>query len=273
MPDLNPFDFMPMYVFPNEYRQYGLPTSAQQPDIDNLVQLASTMLDEHCGRTDGNGLGSLVYTTYQERLLSQSLDRNIYYIPQRPLVAITQDTISSLSGLITASGNNYYTGCLPSINVLADGTQSAIIAASGRQTYGRRGSSSSGPFGLAAIISPLGAIGLTTGPAQWTPLDMVNLSYAKNTGEIWFADNSIYGIRYDEIAITYNAGFDPQHMPRQIKMACAALVKNLMAKGSGTTGMTTFTSSRAGVAASFSALVIDDNIKNMLTNFVTIRAY
>jgi hypothetical protein len=266
--------FQPMFIFPNELSKYGLPSSdtpcSDGSSVQDLVCTASTLIDEYCGRTDGDGNGSLVYTTYQERLVAQSPGRNIYLIPHRPIVPITQAQILSLSALDIASGGYYYTGCLPSINNLADGTLSAIIAASGRYVPGRRDM-----YGFqddpGSYVNPLNTITLFGGPPPWNAIDMQNLDYNTQTGETWLS-SGLYLARYSEVIITYNSGFDPRFMPQQIKRATAAAVKNLMAKGDGTTGMTSFRAGRSGVSAEFDPLIIDQNIQQMLMAFVTVRA-
>jgi len=263
--------FQPQYIFANELPIYGLPaiTACGDLDIMGLVSAASIMIDEHCGRTDGDGDGSLVYTTYQERLLA-SPGRNLYVIPRRPLVALSQDTITALQTLDISASGHYYTGCLPSINTLADGTFSAIIGASGRYTYNRRDA-----FGMhdvySSFMSPINEISLFGGPPTWNPIDMVNLDYDSKTGELWLSAG-LQLSRYNEAIVIYNSGYDPRNMPTQIKTACAAITKNLMAKGSGTTGMTSFSSSKVGVTAQFTEDVIDKNIQRLLAAFVTIRA-
>lgn len=277
MPLDDPFasDYIPMFVYPWEYGQFGLPDNTKEPDIDFLVQMASTAIDEHCGRQDGDGQGSLVFTTYQQRILAEAIDRNIYYIPHRPLAVVTQETVDALTQLNAVSGAYFYTGCLPAINKLRDGSFSAIISASGRQTYGRRGNARGGNYfgSITGVVQPNGQIGLSNGPSDWSPLDMSNLDYDPKTGEVWFADSSIFYVNYGEVVITYNSGYDPRKIPRMLKMATAAVTKNLMAMGTGTTGMRTFSSNRAGVSAQFDPNIIDSNIQNLLQTFVTTRHY
>lgn len=264
--------FQPRFVFESELSKFGLPYNASGDNtaILNLVDTASVMIDEFCGRTDGDGNGSLVYTTYQERILAQSPGRNYYVIPHRPIVAVTADQISAIVALDSAASGNYFTGVLPSVNTLADGRLSGIISASGRYIPARRDG-----YGFAdepnSWVNPLNTITLFGGPPPWNIIDMIQLDYDSQTGELWLS-SGLYLARYSEVVVVYNSGYDPANMPVQIKRACAAVVKNLMAKGTGTTGMTSFSSSKIGMSAEFTEDVLDQNVQRMLAAFVTVRA-
>lgn len=273
--------FTPWFIFPQEYATFGLPPSplslaagaiAPQPDIDNLVQMASSMIDEYCGRTDGDGNGSLVYTTYQERLLMQSPGRNTVLVPIKPIVAISAETIAQLQVLDNASGGHYYTGCLPS-TIIGCFTQqlSGMLACSGRYAYVRRDQSMQYPD-LNAVINPQNLVSLFGGPAPWIPVDVANIDYDPKTGSAWIPAG-LQLQRYSEIVLTYNTGFDPRAMPRLIKQATAALTKNLMSAGSGTTGIQGMSLGRAAFNVKLTPDLIDTNIQRMLKSFVVVRAY
>ena len=60
--------FQPRYIEVENLKAYGLPTEREQANIVNLVESASTLIDEYCGRQDTDGNGSLVYSTYEEQL-------------------------------------------------------------------------------------------------------------------------------------------------------------------------------------------------------------
>src|SRR5579864_8796484 len=94
--------FQPRFILPGELTQFGLPDSNRQPAILSFVDAASTLIDQHCGRTDGTGQGSLVYTTYIERLLLQARNRNILRVSFKPMVALTDSIVNNLA----ASANN-----------------------------------------------------------------------------------------------------------------------------------------------------------------------
>src|SRR5580692_7720353 len=94
--------FKPRYILPAELTQYGLPDANRQPAILTLVDAASSLIDVYCGRIDGTGQGSLVYTTYMERLLMQAVNRNIVRLTFKPLVVVSATTVN----LLSASANN-----------------------------------------------------------------------------------------------------------------------------------------------------------------------
>lgn len=273
--------YQPMFLWPSEYSKYGLPNSSQQPDIDNFVQSVSGMVDKYCGRVDSDGNGSLVYSTYTERLLNQAPGRNIMLLPMKPLQALVSDDISLLQTWATSgawqqavlglsvTGNFFYTGCLPSINILADGRTSAIIGASGWYSYQRRDvyPLDHDPYG---IINPLNQQTFFGGPPPWIAIDMVNMSYDERTGELWYAAGQ-WLERYTEILVQYTSGFNPLAIPATIKQACASAVKNMLGMGGGATGLTSFRQGKASVE--FGTDLLDDNIKRQLESFTAARAY
>lgn len=283
---ITPFDaqvFSPMFIFPFEYAKFGLPDMVKEPDIEGLVSTVSSAIDVYCGRQDSDGNGSLVYSTYSQRLMSQAPGRNLALIPIKPMVALTDPAISCLQALATsgdwqtsvlglsASGNYFYTGALASINTLADGRTSAIIGASGRYTYQRRDTYplNNDPMG---IINPLNTMTLFGGPPPWIQIDMINLDYDEKTGEVWYAAGQ-WMERYTEVVFVYTAGYDPTNIPITIKRACATAVKNALAKGCGTLGMTSFSMAGAGITAQFSADILDPTTKMMLQPYVSVRLY
>src|SRR5271154_6232994 len=97
--------FQPRYLQQNELSMFGLPDINDQPNIMNMVDGASSLIDEYCGRTDGDGNGSLVYTTYAQRMLLPE-GRNVVRMMFRPLVGLC----GNLANTLALSGQNYYTG-------------------------------------------------------------------------------------------------------------------------------------------------------------------
>lgn len=266
--------FIPSYIFPSELQQFGLPSPTAQPDIMNLVYLASGIIDEACGRIDGDGNGSLVFTTYTQRILMQTRNRNLALLPIKPIVPVTQDMIDTLTAAATAGSGNYYlTGNLQ-VNTFNSpwGMLSGIVGASGRYGYTRQDMSIAYPD-LFAFINPLNMVTMFGGPAPWVAVDITNTDYDPKTGECWIPAG-LQLQRYSEIIVTYNSGYDPNNMPGAVKLACAALVKNAMARGDGTTGLAGISLSRSGANFTFmQGSLVDPTVDGLLTPFKSVRAY
>jgi hypothetical protein len=263
--------FTPQFLQESELQQYGLPTIAQQSDILNQVQFASAILDEECGRIDGDGNGSLVYTTYVQRVLLQTRNRNLFQIPMKPLVALDAPTIAALQGAASPSGNITYTGCLVNTLNQPNGMLSGIISASGRYGYTRQDQTMGYPD-LLSVINPLNLVTVYGGPAPWVAIDVTNTDYDPKTGEVWIPAGLQLG-RYSEVLMTYNSGWHPLQMPYHIKLITAALTKNLLAKGDGTTGLKNISMTKSGTNASFQEMVLDPTLDRMLAPFRNIRSY
>jgi hypothetical protein len=263
--------FTPLYILETELAAYGLPTTDVQPDILNLVSMASSIIDEACGRFDGDGVGSLVYTTYAQRLLIPSKNRNLVLLPLKPLVALDQATVTNLQNAATGAINYTYTGVLPStLNKAAGDGLSAIVSASGRYGYVRQDTTIGYPD-LFAMINPLNLVTVFGGPPPWVVMDVPNIDYDPKTGEAWLPVG-LQLQRYSEILITYTSGWNPLAMPPIVKQVCAAIVKNAMLRGDGTTGMMTMSISKGGVNTSFSPQLIDPTLDRLLTPYKNVRA-
>lgn len=266
--------FTPCYIFASELQTYGLPSPAAQPDIQNLVYLASAIIDEACGRVDGDGNGSLVFTTYLQRVLMQTRNRNLCLLPVQPISAVPQSTIDALTTL--ASGgpvNNYLTGNLQASTFISPmGMLSGIVGASGRYGYSRQDMSIAYPD-LFAFINPLNLVTMFGGPAPWVPIDVTMTDYDYKTGEVW-VPAGLQLQRYSEVLFLYTSGYDPRAMPPAIKLATACLVKNAMAKGDGTTALTSMSLSRSGANFGFlPGTLIDPTINALLTPYRAVVAY
>ena len=263
--------FTPQFIQQTELSQYGLPSVNQQSDVMNAVQLASSMIDAECGRIDGDGNGSLAYTTYVQRIILQTRNRNLLQLPLKPAVALTDAVVMSLSGAATSGFNYTYTGCVPNELLQPNGTLSAIVSASGRYGYTRQDQSLAYPD-LFAFINPLNLVTMFGGPAPWVSIDVTNTDYDPKTGEVWIPAG-LQLQRYSEVLITYNSGWNPLQMPPIIKQVCAAMVKNILAKGDGTTGLRSLSMSKSGANATFDPMILDPNLDRLLTPYKNIRSY
>jgi hypothetical protein len=259
--------FQPLYLFEDELAHFGLPDVDSQPNIMSMVEGASSLIDEYCGRTDGDGNGSLVYTTYSQRMYLPE-GRNIFRTMFRPLVGLSVQLANNLA----ASGQNYYTGFTantskpPPYDNLA---LTPIVGCSGRYGYSRRGSQQIYPdlnYG-ANVLQIASYFG---GPPQFTPIDITMTDVDPITGEIW-VPAGLYLSAYTEIFIQYNSGFDPTDMPKSIKHATAALIRNFLGRGGGTTGMKSFSVWR--VSGAFTDDLIDPTVERWLRPFANVLAY
>lgn len=264
--------FTSCYLFENELSQYGLPTPDRQDDIMNLVELASAIIDEACGRIDGDGNGSLAFTTYTSRILLQTRNRNLMVLPMRPVVGVPQSTVDELiaSGGMVEGKNYYYSGVQANTITQRNlGTLSGIISASGRYGYTRQDMSISYPD-LFAFINPLNLVTMFGGPAPWVPMDISNTDYDNKTGELWIPAG-LQLQRYSEVLISWNAGWDPRIIPRPVKLVCAAIVKNAMMRG-GATALMSMNLGRAGANMSFGSDLLDPRLDQMLVPYKIVRA-
>ena len=70
-------------------------------------------------------------------------------------------------------------------------------------------------------------VGLVFGlPGSWSPLDLAATDFDSGVGEMTLGYN-LLGLDYNEVEVTYNAGFDV--VPVGVKVACAQVVKNAQA--------------------------------------------
>jgi hypothetical protein len=269
-------DFQPRFISQQELAAFGLPDATVQPDIITLVERASTLIDEACGRQDVDGNGSLVYTTYTERVLLPQ-GRNMTRLSFRPLVAVplsVQQQLVASANQMDASGNpianNFYTGFQPNTQnaPVASANLTPLISCSGRYGYGRRGQQQVYPdLNYAANVLQIASF--FGGPPTFTPVDITQVDYDPRTGEIW-VPAGLYLSQYTELVVAYNVGFHPLHMPRGIKHACASLVRNLLVRGGGATGLTGFGAGK--IRADFTPALIDVTIEQMLMPYYTVRA-
>lgn len=286
--------FSPRFILPNELTQYGFPDANRQPNILSIVDAASISIDTYCGRLDSEGNGSLVYSTYMERLLMQARNQNVVRVNFKPLVSIPASVVNNLSASANFIGvnpatqqqikavssnplmmtNYYWTGCQANtvaVTNVPGSTLTPFLGASGRY-----GGSVRGPNNMVWPDPNYGVNIITLaaffgGPPIWTPIDISMIDFDPQTGEIWIPSGIWLG-RYSEIVVIYNSGFDPLNMPRAIKQATAMLIRNFLSRGGGTTGLRSITTS--GTAnISFMPELIDEHIQNVLSPFTNLICY
>lgn len=263
--------FRPCYLFENELDEYGLPGVSDQSNIMSLVMGASSLIDDFCGRIDGNGNGSLVYCTYVERNLLQARNRNLLRTMFKPLVTVTPDVASALqlSGGI-GKFNNYWTGVKGNTILRPDLTLSPLLGASGRYGYPRRGEAAIYPdlnYGMNMLM----VAAYFGGPPNFNIIDASSIDFDTQTGELWLPAG-LYLSQYTEVVLIYNSGYDPTDMPEEIKSSCAAIVRNMLARGGGVTGLKSL-SGQGMVNSTFTDDLIDPTVQRWLQKFTNIIAY
>jgi hypothetical protein len=102
-------------------------------------------------------------------------------------------------------------------------------------------------------------------PGSWSTLDLAGVDVNTATGEVTVPANFL-GVPYNEVEITYNAGFAA--IPTVIKTACAQIVKNAQA-----TPAMNVKGSRVDTLQMqyFSSSLIDANVQKMLAPYVAQR--
>lgn len=281
--------FQPRFILQNESKRFGLPDANLQPNVLTLIDNASTLIDQHCGRTDGTGQGSLIYSTYVERIPLQARGRNLVRLSFKPLVGLDANTVNTLSASANApinptldpnyNVNWYWTGAQASNSTNANSTVppqvpgntlSPILGCSGRYGYARRSEFAIYPD-LNYGMNPLMIASFFGGPPGWTPIQINMIDYAVDTGELWLPAG-IYLSQYTEIVVAYTSGFHPFFLPSPLKQATAMVIKNLISRAGGISGLRSLIASGA-INAAFTPDLIDDNISSILDPFKTVIAF
>lgn len=261
-----PYDFQPVYIRPWELAGFGLPTMDANANVLNLVREASSAIDTHCQTKDEDGYGSLIYSTYTDRLIIRGSNPNVFRLTHRPLVGIDAGTVAALTASGVANLEGYDNGALASTEPRLNGAPGelcAILTLSGR--YGTaRNSPTARDFIAPVIQNPSNLAQLFGGPPAWMALEPGMADYNPKNGEVW-APPGILLYRYTEVQITYTAGFDPRNMPRNVKRACANIVKNMLAKPIA--GITSANFADSGMSMSYTPSYIDSHTEALLQPF------
>ena len=100
------------------------------------------------------------------------------------------------------------------------GQNSPLVSARGRYTVPRRGEDLT-TWDMTLQVAAAFAL-----PGTWVNIDLTTMDSFADTGEISWLGNPL-GLQFQEIEVTYNAGFDT--IPDPIKFACAQIVRNAQA--------------------------------------------
>ena len=137
---------------------------------------------------------------------------------------------------------------------LGDAT-SPLVSGKGRYAPPRRGEDTTmWELAQIALVYSL--------PGTWVALDVTTFDYFADTGEVSWLGSPL-GLAFDEIELTYTAGFS--QIPDPVKFACAQLVKNAQA--------TPALNVRAGTLNSmhleyFSDTLLDSTVQGMLAPYM-----
>ncbi|HEY1500840.1 MAG TPA: hypothetical protein VGF88_14770 [Acidobacteriaceae bacterium] len=102
-------------------------------------------------------------------------------------------------------------------------------------------------------------------PGAWTTVDPATVDFVADTGELIFP-LSILGLPYNEVQVTYTAGFAT--IPGAVKCACAQIVKNAQA----TPGLNVKSSKLDTLQLEyFGGTLIDATVEAMLRPWVSVR--
>jgi hypothetical protein len=102
-------------------------------------------------------------------------------------------------------------------------------------------------------------------PGSWTQLDCTTLDYLCDTGEV-VLPFSLLGLTYNEVTLTYTAGFNV--VPVGVQSACAQLVKNAQA----TPSLNVKRAKLDTMAMEyFGTTLLDDQVKALLRPYVSNR--
>ena len=133
-----------------------------------------------------------------------------------------------------------------------------IVALNGRYGIPRRGE---WPFPELSLEYAL----VFSLPGMWTAIDPTTIDIWEESGELTFPVNAL-GLFFNEVDVTYNAGYDP--IPEPVQIACAQIVKNAQA----TPGLNVQSSQINQLRLQyFAPTLVDDMVKSLLAPYVAMK--
>ena len=170
---------------------------------------------------------------------------------RRPALAVTQFTerIRVMAGL-----NNVRLTNLPL--AIVQGSTSPLISGRGRYAPPRRGEDPT-LWDMSTEIALVYSL-----PGTWIDIDVSSFDFFADTGEVSWLCNPL-GLAYDEIELTYTAGFAV--IPDPVKFACAQIVRNAQANPALNVHTGTLNTMRLEY---FSDSLLDSNVQTMLAPYV-----
>ena len=99
-------------------------------------------------------------------------------------------------------------------------------------------------------------------PGTWIDVDVTRMDYCTETGEVSWLANPL-GLQFQEIEVTYIAGFDT--IPDPVKFACAQIVRNAQATPALNVKANTLNSMNLEY---FADTLVDSTVQTMLAPYV-----
>jgi hypothetical protein len=134
----------------------------------------------------------------------------------------------------------------------------AIISLQGRYGMPRRGE---WPFPELSMEYAL----VFSLPGMWTTIDPTTIDIWQESGELTFPVNAL-GLFFNEVDVTYNAGFDT--IPTPVQVACAQIIKNAQA----TPGLNVQSSQINQMRMQyFGPTLMDEMVRSLLSPYVSVK--
>ncbi len=139
---------------------------------------------------------------------------------------------------------------------IVQGNTSPLVSGRGRYAPPRRGEDPT-LWDISTEIALVYSL-----PGTWVDIDVSSFDFFADTGEVSWLCNPL-GLAYDEIELTYTAGFAA--IPDPVKFACAQIVRNAQANPALNVHAGTLNTMRLEY---FSDSLLDSNVQTMLAPYV-----
>lgn len=137
-----------------------------------------------------------------------------------------------------------------------EGQGGPLVSARGRYATPRRGDDLT-TWDMTQDVASAFAL-----PGSWIDLDVTRMDCCSETGEVSWPGNPL-GLQFQELEITYMAGFDT--LPEPVKFACAQIVRNAQATPALNVRANTLNSMHLEY---FADTLVDSNVQAMLAPYV-----
>jgi len=155
---------------------------------------------------------------------------------------------------LTAGRNSVQLTYLPLAT--PQGATSPLVSARGRYATPRRGDDLT-TWDMAQEVAAAFSL-----PGSWIGIDVSGMDCCAETGEVSWLANPL-GLQFQEIEITYMAGFDT--IPDPVKFACAQIVRNAQATPALNVKANTLNSMHLEY---FADTLVDSTVQTMLAPYV-----